>query len=82
MQAVRRVFREEFGGADVFDYFSAFEAQPIAAASLAQVHRAETLDGRRVAVKVQYPGLHSQVAADVRTMDVGLCYPMRVLIRA
>ena len=45
--------------------FATFERTPIAAASLAQVHRATLKDGRKVAVKVQYPGIQDVVAADL-----------------
>jgi predicted unusual protein kinase regulating ubiquinone biosynthesis (AarF/ABC1/UbiB family) len=46
--------------------FSEFDEEPIAAASLAQVHRAVLRDGRVVAVKVQYPGIEEIVDTDLR----------------
>lgn len=45
--------------------FASIEHRPVAAASLAQVHRARLLDGREVAIKVQYPEIASLVAADL-----------------
>ncbi len=45
--------------------FREFDPQPIGAASIAQVHRAELHDGSQVAVKVQYPGLEASLAADL-----------------
>jgi predicted unusual protein kinase regulating ubiquinone biosynthesis (AarF/ABC1/UbiB family) len=45
--------------------FASWDALPIAAASIGQVHRAITLDGRAVAVKVQYPGIAETIAADL-----------------
>jgi predicted unusual protein kinase regulating ubiquinone biosynthesis (AarF/ABC1/UbiB family) len=45
--------------------FARWDPQPIAAASIGQVHRAVTLDGRAVAVKVQYPGIAETIAADL-----------------
>jgi predicted unusual protein kinase regulating ubiquinone biosynthesis (AarF/ABC1/UbiB family) len=45
--------------------FSRFGASPIAAASIGQVHRAQTLDGRDLAIKVQYPGVRDSIEADV-----------------
>lgn len=48
--------------------FASFSAQPIAAASLAQVHEAVLLDGRRAAVKVQYPDIAALVDLDVRNI--------------
>ena len=45
--------------------FATWDPQPIAAASIGQVHRAITRDGRAVAVKVQYPGIAETIAADL-----------------
>ena len=47
------------------DVFSQFDREPIASASLAQVHRATLKDGRTVAVKVQYPGIWDIVRTDL-----------------
>ena len=52
----------------VSQHFSQFDKAPIGAASLAQVHKATTAaDGKRVAVKIQYPNLPVQVAGDFAT---------------
>jgi predicted unusual protein kinase regulating ubiquinone biosynthesis (AarF/ABC1/UbiB family) len=48
--------------------FARWDPLPIAAASIGQVHRAVTLDGRAVAVKVQYPGIADTMAADLRNV--------------
>ena len=45
--------------------FVRFQAHPIAAASIGQVHRAETRDGRTLAIKVQFPGIEQSIDADV-----------------
>ncbi len=45
--------------------FARFGASPIAAASIGQVHRATTHDGRDLAIKVQYPGVADSIDADV-----------------
>ena len=45
--------------------FQRFEPRPIAAASIGQVHRATTRDGRLLAIKVQYPGVRASINADV-----------------
>jgi predicted unusual protein kinase regulating ubiquinone biosynthesis (AarF/ABC1/UbiB family) len=45
--------------------FATWDPQPIAAASIGQVHRAITRDGRAVAVKVQYPGIAETIEADL-----------------
>jgi predicted unusual protein kinase regulating ubiquinone biosynthesis (AarF/ABC1/UbiB family) len=50
--------------------FAEWDPEPIAAASIGQVHRAITHDGRAVAVKIQYPGVAGAIAADLRTADL------------
>ncbi len=52
------------------DVFDDFETDAVAAASIGQVYRARLADGRRVAVKVQYPGVDAAVRADLQ--NVGL----------
>jgi predicted unusual protein kinase regulating ubiquinone biosynthesis (AarF/ABC1/UbiB family) len=47
--------------------FARWDPVPLAAASIGQVHRARTLDGRDVAVKVQYPGVDDAIRADLAT---------------
>lgn len=48
--------------------FKSFQAHPIAAASIGQVHRAELPDGRLLAIKVQYPGVAASIDADVNNV--------------
>ncbi|HSL70654.1 MAG TPA: AarF/ABC1/UbiB kinase family protein, partial [Longimicrobiales bacterium] len=48
--------------------FNSFEPEPIAAASLGQVHRATLRNGRPVAVKVQRPGIREQIACDLEAL--------------
>ncbi len=43
---------------------------PVAAASIGQVHRAVTHDGRDVAVKIQYPGVHEAIESDLDAAEV------------
>ena len=45
--------------------FQHFNPRPIAAASIGQVHKATTKDGRELAIKVQYPGVRESIDADV-----------------
>jgi aarF domain-containing kinase len=63
----KRTVEQELGGPWT-DAFREFDHQPIAAASLAQVHRAVDHRGREVAVKVQYPHLAAQMRADMTVM--------------
>jgi predicted unusual protein kinase regulating ubiquinone biosynthesis (AarF/ABC1/UbiB family) len=66
---VEQVFREEFGRPPK-DVFASFERTPFAAASIGQVHRAMTHEGREVAVKVQYPGVAKAIDADLANVGM------------
>ncbi|MGZ4798055.1 MAG: ABC1 kinase family protein [Acidimicrobiia bacterium] len=60
--------------------FVEFDPDPIAAASIGQVHRAVTRDGRAVAVKIQYPGVADAVQSDLGNVGllfggIGRAYP-------
>ena len=61
---LQRVLAAEWGK-DWRTRFRHFDARPIAAASIGQVHRATTRDGRDLAIKVQYPGVRESIDADV-----------------
>jgi predicted unusual protein kinase regulating ubiquinone biosynthesis (AarF/ABC1/UbiB family) len=52
-------------GRPLHQVFIAIDPTPIAAASIGQVHKATTVDGLDVAVKVQYPGIADAIAADL-----------------
>jgi predicted unusual protein kinase regulating ubiquinone biosynthesis (AarF/ABC1/UbiB family) len=57
-------------GAPPEEIFAEFEAEPFAAASIGQVHRAVTRSGDRVAVKVQYPGIDKAIANDLKSLSM------------
>ncbi|MGI9004823.1 MAG: ABC1 kinase family protein [Streptosporangiaceae bacterium] len=61
---------EEELGARPEHAFARWDPEPIAAASIGQVHRAITHDGRAVAVKVQYPGIAEAIAADLANVSL------------
>jgi predicted unusual protein kinase regulating ubiquinone biosynthesis (AarF/ABC1/UbiB family) len=65
--AVERTIEDELG-VRISKGFATFERDPLAAASLGQVHRATLRDGRPVAVKVQRPGIQETVAADLAAL--------------
>jgi ubiquinone biosynthesis protein len=65
---VERVIREELGQS-IERLFVEFDEQPLAAASIGQVHRAVLPNGRRVAVKVQRPRAPQQVESDIQLLE-------------
>jgi len=52
------------------ELFQEFEERPMAAASIGQVHGAVLKDGRRVAVKVQYPGVADSISSDLNNLSL------------
>jgi len=67
-EQVQQIVEAELGGR-LSKLFGEFEADPIAAASLAQVHRARMRDGREVVVKVQRPNIHATIVEDVQALE-------------
>ncbi|HEV2727086.1 MAG TPA: AarF/ABC1/UbiB kinase family protein [Solirubrobacterales bacterium] len=65
-EKVVKVLEEEYDDEPLSELFAEFEEEAFAAASIGQVHRAELLDGREVAVKIQYPGIAEALDADLR----------------
>jgi ubiquinone biosynthesis protein len=68
---IRELVEAELGGS-IESTFRSFEREPIAAASIAQVHRARLHDGEDVVVKVQYPWLAGSVGTDLALLRVVL----------
>jgi predicted unusual protein kinase regulating ubiquinone biosynthesis (AarF/ABC1/UbiB family) len=62
---LEKLMRQEFGG-PLRRVFREFDERAFAAASIGQVHRATTVDGDDVAVKIQYPGVAEAVETDLR----------------
>lgn len=60
----RRIIEQEFER-PLAELFSSFDETPVAAASIAQVHFAVTVDGREVAVKLLRPGVEQAIARDI-----------------
>lgn len=69
--AVREVIESDFEG-PLETLFASFEEEPVAAASIGQVHRAVTLEGQAVAVKVKRPGVDALVELDMQLLVIFL----------
>jgi len=91
VELVRQTIESELG-ADVRHLFADFDPEPLAAASLGQVHRATLRSGREVVVKVQRPGIRDGVHADIEALariaavadkgsDLGRTYGFARLLR-
>jgi len=68
-EQAHEVIREQLG-APVEDLFASFEDTPVASASIAQVHHAVTHDGVDLAIKVQRPGIETQLRSDLNILYV------------
>jgi ubiquinone biosynthesis protein len=66
-EAAREIIKEELGGYPE-DVFTSFDKVPVAAASLAQVHRAFLKEGAEVAVKIQRPGIRKIIEQDIHIL--------------
>jgi ubiquinone biosynthesis protein len=66
-ELVRKQIREAFGK-EVEEIFAEFSPEPVAAASMAQAHKAKTKEGQDVIVKVQRPGISEQLRADLSVL--------------
>ncbi len=67
-QDIEARLREEFGGRTPGQVFAEFDPDPIASASIGQVHVARLRNGEKVAVKVQYPDIEEIVRTDLRAL--------------
>lgn len=61
---LRRVLDRRWGPGWI-KHFAQFQVRPVAAASIGQVHRARTKDGRNLAIKVLYPGVRQSIDSDI-----------------
>ena len=76
LDALRPQMREDLG-AEPEQVFARFDLEPLAAASIAQAHRARLHDGTEVVVKVLRPGVHEVVEADLRLLERAAVYVER-----
>ncbi|KAI8063240.1 ABC1 family-domain-containing protein [Gongronella butleri] len=67
LSAIERVFMEEYGQLPQ-NLFKSFDPEPVASASIAQVHRATLFSGEHVAVKVQKPAVQKQIGWDLMAL--------------
>ena len=65
---VEKIVQTELG-VRISRAFAEFDSEPLAAASLGQVHRAQMRDGRTVVVKVQRPDIRERIASDFEALD-------------
>ncbi|MDO9354611.1 MAG: AarF/ABC1/UbiB kinase family protein, partial [Solirubrobacteraceae bacterium] len=66
---LRKMIDEDFDGR-TDEFFEEIEPEAIAAASIGQVHRGRTTDGKVVAIKIQYPGIAEAVSTDLRNASL------------
>ncbi|MEX2590631.1 MAG: AarF/UbiB family protein, partial [Chitinophagales bacterium] len=62
--SVENIFKKQFGKSP-FEIYDTFTKEAVNAASIGQVHQA-TLDGKKLAIKIQYPGVRDSIQSDIR----------------
>ncbi len=67
LEAVQKTIEEDVGK-PLSELFGVFDAQPLASASIGQVHAARLPDGRAVVVKVQHPGIRKKIHVDLEIL--------------
>ncbi|KAJ8565792.1 hypothetical protein K7X08_008368 [Anisodus acutangulus] len=70
---LNQVLSSEFGH-DWSSKLKSFDYEPMAAASIGQVHRAFTKDGMEIAMKIQYPGVADSIGSDIENVKLLLGY--------
>ena len=68
LEVLRQQLREDLGG-EPEELFARFDAKPLAAASIAQVHRAQLKDGTQVVLKIRRPAIREVIEADLRLLE-------------
>ena len=79
-ETIKATVETELGGT-LEEHFATFGREPVASASLAQVHRATLADGTVVAVKVQRPDIDALISRDMDALALGLAIVGRVAPR-
>ncbi len=72
LDSLRPQLRQDLGG-EPEQVFARFDVKPLAAASIAQVHRAQLKDGTEVIVKIRRPGIREVIDADLRLLNRLAC---------
>jgi predicted unusual protein kinase regulating ubiquinone biosynthesis (AarF/ABC1/UbiB family) len=75
---IKAVIERELGRS-LEQLFAEFDAEPLASASIGQVHRARLHDGTEVAVKVQHPGIESAIEVDLSSAGTMIGFASRIL---
>lgn len=81
---LEQVLVDNFGASWKEDNFESFEMRPFAAASIGQVHKAVLKDGKKVVLKIQYPGVANSIDSDLdnlkRLMDYTGVFPKSMFL--
>ncbi|WP_154666820.1 AarF/UbiB family protein [Litoreibacter arenae] len=80
LDVIKATIKTELGG-KLADHFETFECDPVASASLAQVHQATLKDGTVVAVKVQRPDMDALISRDMAALSFGITILAKIVPR-